>query len=80
MAGRLNRIVDINELARQTKALGQMICQGLHSIALCRMMPGRNVGNARLTRQMYILFGDFSREKNVYALFNRLFKQALCAP
>src|SRR5260363_402596 len=48
----LHWIVDINKAMLKTKSIGQMLAQRLHAVAFGGMMPGRQIGNARLARQM----------------------------
>src|SRR5260364_269057 len=47
----LHWIVDINKAMLKTKSIGQMLAERLHAVAFGGMMPGRQIGNARLARQ-----------------------------
>src|SRR5260363_72820 len=56
----LHWIVDINKAMLKTKSIGQMLAERLHAVAFGGMMPGRQIGNARLARQMRSGLADFA--------------------
>ena len=73
----LNRVVYIDKLMLKAKFFEQMLAQQLHPIAFSRMMTRGNIMHPAFPGQMYGLFGYFTRNIGIYALFYRLFKVTL---
>src|SRR5260364_82503 len=73
----LHWIVDINKAMLKTKSIGQMLAERLHAVAFGGMMPGRQIGNARLARQMRGGLADFAASVQISSRLNGVAEKTL---
>src|SRR5260363_227245 len=61
----------------KTKSIGQMLAERLHAVAFGGMMPGRQIGNARLARQMRGGLADFAAYVQISSRLNGVAEKTL---
>ncbi len=75
----LHRIVDIDKTMRDTESRSKMLAQRTHTKALRRVMPGRNISDARLKREMRVVFGHLTTDICINTQGDGLLKKTLCS-